>query len=198
MKSPPKWLDAKRLTEVARLFSDTSGFLSTRRKTDSNLSKALVVFSFFLGAHVWLMSFPLGLVNLKLESVPGYLAINVLFVFFVAFVGHLAMKMLHVKSSYYSALHATFYMYGPILLLTALGIAIWLQALLTQKLAFFGGLLLIIIISWFWAYRAWLAMAMSFSASKKKAIAAFVVANILYTPVMWAFWALSGVYGRVA
>lgn len=192
------WLDAKRLTEVARLCSDTSGFLLARQKADNNLAKALVVFSFFLGAHLWLMSFPLELISRKFESASGYVASNVVFVFFVALVGHLAMKMLRVESSYYSVLHATFYMFGPILLLTALGVSIWFQALLTQKLSFFGGLLLVIIISWSWAYRAWSAMAMSFGASKKRTVAAFVVANIIYTPVTWAFWALSGVYGRVA
>lgn len=195
LKIIKKMFDPKKITTTAQMVSDTKTFLSKRLEHDKNLAPSISVYLFFLGIHVYLLVAVLDHVGLELESVYNFIASQVLVVVFLALSGHWSFKSLKIKSEYTKVIQATFYLYGPALVLTSLCIIIWLQAEMTEQLSFYVGLIFMLIVDMYWFGRSWNSLAHAFDCSKKQSVKSFILANIYYTPVMFAFWAVSGVLG---
>jgi hypothetical protein len=135
---------------------------------------------------------------MKMPSIPNFALMNVIFIFFLALAGHASLRATHVKSTYHAVLHATFYLYGPIPILVALAVGVWFQAMTHSRLSYWAGLLFLIGLLVWWACRSWSALTATLGGTRRQAILSFLVANLLYQPIMYAFWAISGFLGNPA
>ena len=178
------------------MLSDTTAFLRQRQKQDGNsLRGALIVYGFLLVAHVWLLSAALAPAKIKTPLIPNLVLMNVIFVFFTALAGHLSLKIVRVNSTYRAVVHATFYLYGPVLIFSAIGMGVWFQAVVQDRLSFFMALLFLTALMLYWVFHSWCALTATLGGTKSQAIRSFFLAFVLDQPVMYLFWAMSAFLG---
>ncbi len=191
-----KWADPKRLSELAMMLSDTTVFLQQRQKRDGNsLRGALALYGFLLLMFLWLLSTVLAPVKIEMPSVPNFVLMSILFVFFTALAGHLALKIVGVKSTYKAVVHAIFYLCGPIPIFAAIGMGVWYQATVQNSLTFYLALIFLTTLMLYWVFHSWRALTITLGGTRTQVTLSFFLAFFLNLPVTFLFQAMSAFLG---
>jgi len=189
-------LNPKMLSEAALLFSDTRQFIKYRVGNNKSLAFSVVTYLFFLTLHIYLIGATLNLAGKSFESKESFIIMNVIIVFALSLIIHLGLIISRIKSNYFSVTYAVFYLYGPALLVSALCIIVFFQALINNSYYYYFSFICLVFVDLVWLIRSWRSIVNMFESSKRQSVIAFFVSSILYIPVAYTFWAISGVLGR--
>lgn len=199
IKNIKKLVTADSLTKATQIISDTNTFISERLTQDKSVTPAFTTYLAFISIQIFLLSQLLKEVDLKITSIQNFVFSQILVIFFTALAGHLGLKAAKVSLSTYAiALKATLYLYGLGLVLIAICAIIWFQSMINNQTSFLLGLLSFLALTAYWMGRSWNALSTHLGATRGQKISSFLYANVFHIPVMWGFWAISGVLGKAA
>jgi len=184
------------MSTVVELLSNPFTFLKNRPTNESIIS-ALLVFNSLLGIQILIVQKTLALAGASLASKMDFTLMSALFVYFLSAAGHFGMKMAGIKQRYKDTLRATFFLWSPLLVLAGILVLLLYRDIVLHDDVVFLPICVFTGLSLYWILRAWRATCRFFGASWLQTVIAFLLANILYVPIMIAFTRISSVLGRI-